>query len=297
MINITFSESAGGGLKMGLALLSHQQTSAAQSSSDKEIKHSYQPTANEAVYCFPLMLSIGKILDKDFFSQRNEILQQLYHDLPKDFPDKAQMAKTIIEPAKQQLKMLKKCLQDKETIRIWYSHAPDDLCGLYWFCHILQQWQLLNTVYLLKLPDWDYQNKDCIYLYRHWGEITPKAFLSYLPLQQVAPQTLIQYYAQCWHVLQTENGSLRSLINNHLHTVPLTFYDFLIIKAFTEFHEPVVEAYVIGKLLGNEAIGVHDGFLHLRIQHLLQENILTCIVKADEKPYYDKLLLTKYLKY
>ena len=71
-----------------------------------------------------------------------------------------------------------------------------------------------------------------------WSEVAPEAFFSYLPLQQVAPPSLIQYYAQCWHTLQEENGSLRAIINNNLLTVPLTFYDFLIIKTFAKFHKP-----------------------------------------------------------
>lgn len=294
MIEISFTESAGGGLKMAHALL-HNQQSSSQTTLPTEIPPSFQAYVGENVFCFSLMLTVGKISEELFFSQRQDILQQLYHDLPKDLPSGTQMAKDCIEQTKQQMTMLKKRLQEKETIRIWYSQTPDDICGFYWFCHLLQQWQFSNTVYLLKLPDWEYHDGDHVNVNHLWSEVAPEAFFSYLPLQQVAPPSLIQYYAQCWHTLQEENGSLRAIINNNLLTVPLTFYDFLIIKTFAKFHKPVVEAFVIGKLLSKEAVGIHDTFLHARIQFLLQKKLLKCIEKAEDKPYYDKLLLSDYL--
>lgn len=155
MIEITFTESAGGGLKMAHALL-HNQQSSSQTTLPTEIPPSFQAYVGENVFCFSLMLTVGKISEELFFSQRQDILQQLYHDLPKDLPSGTQMAKDCIEQTKQQMTMLKKRLQEKETIRIWYSQTPDDICGFYWFCHLLQQWQFSNTVYLLKLLKYAY---------------------------------------------------------------------------------------------------------------------------------------------
>ncbi|WP_418527252.1 hypothetical protein [Longicatena caecimuris] len=112
MIEITFTESAGGGLKMAHALL-HNQQSSSQTTLPTEIPPSFQAYVGENVFCFSLMLSVGKISEELFFSQRQDILQQLYHDLPKDLPSGTQMAKDCIEQTKQQMTMLKKRLQEK----------------------------------------------------------------------------------------------------------------------------------------------------------------------------------------
>lgn len=113
MIEITFTESAGGGLKMAHALL-HNQQSSSQTTLPTEIPPSFQAYVGENVFCFSLMLTVGKISEELFFSQRQDILQQLYHDLPKDLPSGTQMAKDCIEQTKQQMTMLKKRLQEKK---------------------------------------------------------------------------------------------------------------------------------------------------------------------------------------
>ena len=51
----------------------------------------------------------------------------------------------------------------------------------------------------------------------------------------------------------------------------------------------------MGRDMGDDHVGIHDTFLHARIQFLLQKKLLKCIEKAEDKPYYDKLLLSDYL--
>ena len=74
MIEITFTESAGGGLKMAHALL-HNQQSSSQTTLPTEIPPSFQAYVGENVFCFSLMLTVGKISEELFFSQRQDILQ------------------------------------------------------------------------------------------------------------------------------------------------------------------------------------------------------------------------------
>ena len=62
MIEITFTESAGGGLKMAHALL-HNQQSSSQTTLPTEIPPSFQAYVGENVFCFSLMLTVGKISD------------------------------------------------------------------------------------------------------------------------------------------------------------------------------------------------------------------------------------------
>ena len=43
-----------------------------------------------------------------------------------------------------------------EEIRIWYSYNPDELCGMYWLMKQLQPLNCQTTIYLVKLPTWEY---------------------------------------------------------------------------------------------------------------------------------------------
>ena len=52
-----------------------------------------------------------------------------------------------------------------------------------------------------------------------------------------------------------------------------------------------MEAYLIGKVLGNYSLGISDSFLALRIEKFIKDGILQPITKAkSEDPSYHRML-------
>ncbi|WP_083842166.1 DUF1835 domain-containing protein [Desulfosporosinus youngiae] len=51
-----------------------------------------------------------------------------------------------------------------ESLRIWYSNRPDEMCGLYWFMEQLNQWKVPGKqVSIVKLPEWEADEDMLIY--------------------------------------------------------------------------------------------------------------------------------------
>ena len=94
-------------------------------------------------------------------------------------------------------------------MRVWYSHNPDEMCGMYWLMAQLNTLKQRGAVYLVKLPAWDYQDNATIRTYQGCGELGPGEWGKLLSLQQKGKPALVEACAQRWRALQKENAPLR----------------------------------------------------------------------------------------
>lgn len=99
-----------------------------------------------------------------------------------------------------------------EEIRIWYSYNPDELCGMYWLMKQLQPLNCQTTIYLVKLPTWEYGKENTMTSKISWGEVSPSEWGNYITLQEKAEPVFLSACAMKWNQLQNENAPLRAML-------------------------------------------------------------------------------------
>ncbi len=85
-----------------------------------------------------------------------------------------------------------------------------------------------------------------------------------------------------------ENAPLRAIINGKLTSVPENFYDFIIINNLPD--NDFTMASFIGKILGEYRLGISDSWYALRIDKMIEENILIIVENKDPSHPYGKVL-------
>lgn len=242
------------------------------------------------IYGFNLVLSVGNISENKLGSQRQEVLEQLYSIYPID--EERQVAQELLQRAKDDLKTVYDRAAAGEALRIWYSNQPDELCGIYWFMAQLNQLkERCGQVYLVKLPEWEADEKGNIIRKVGWGEVAPGEWHRYLPLQKSAPPAFCQSCASHWLTLQKENAPLRAMINGQLVSATESIYDDFIIREIAEESEEFQEAMIVGRVLGKYQLGIGDSWVALRIEEMIRGGKLEPVTDLKEDcPIYHRIL-------
>lgn len=316
MIHIVFSESAGGSLKIAQhygkgkyqegcigIIISHADGS---KPTKEEIKTARQEAKEKArlewesatplggkttdIYGFNLALSVGDISENQPDIKRKQILEHLYSVYPNN--EGRQAAEEILKRANEDLKAIRERAAAGETLCIWYSNQPDEMCGLYWFMEQLNQWSVNDgQVSIIKLPEWEADEKGNIVRKNSWGEVAPGGWHQYLALQKSVLPAFKQSCASYWHELQRENAPLRSILNGQLISAPGTIYDDFILREIAAEDEEFQEAKVIGQVIGKYQLGIGDSWVAFRIEEMIHAGKLKSVtVSAKDMPIYHRVL-------
>lgn len=315
MVEIVFSDSAGGSLKLaqhygagkyqyrgGAVIIYHSDGSKPTKAEIQNAQCEFEEKERLAwekavplggdpndVFSISLGWSIGCIVDSSVGKERLAVLEKLFSTYPEDIGKQA--AEELYQRTIKSLDAVRNRAESGETLRIWYSNEPDEMCGLYWLMNLLKSWkQSSPKVILVKLPDWETEGETLIQ-HNGWGDIEPGKWHSYLGLQKTAPSAFLLAAASRWAELQDENAPLRAVVNGKLQSVPENFYDAFILREIavegSEFHE----ANLIGKILGKYQLGIGDGWLALRIEEMIRTGKLEAVTSApDDGPGYHRIL-------
>ena len=242
------------------------------------------------IYGFNLMLSVGDISENQPGIKRQQTLEHLYSVYPHD--EGRQAAEEILKRANEDLKAIRERAAAGEALRIWYSNQPDEICGLYWFMGQLNQWNVLDgLVSIVKLPEWEADEKGNILRKSGWGEMAPEGWYQYLALQKPVLPVFKQNCASYWQELQRENAPLRATLNGQLISAPETLYDDFILREIAAEDEEFQEARVIGQVIGKYQLGIGDSWVALRIEEMIRaEKLETVTVGAKDMPIYHRVL-------
>ncbi len=274
MIEIVFGDSACGSLKVA----------------QRYGKGKYQGGNSADVYGLNLALSIGNISENKLGAQRQEVLEQLYSVYPND--EGRQVAQELLQRAKVNLETICDRAAAGEDLRIWYSNQPDELCGLYWLMTQLNPLkELCGEIYLVKLPEWEADEKGNLIRMSGWGEVAPGEWHRYLALENQALPVFCQSCASHWMELQKENAPLRAMLNGQLVSVSETIYDSFILREIAEEGDEFQEAKIVGRVLGKYQLGISDAWIALRIEEMICAGTLEPVTECDEdSPIYHRIL-------
>lgn len=239
------------------------------------------------VYGFELLLSVGDLSEAPPGPLRCRALQQL-----SVFPGAQPAAADLVRRANEALAAVLSRAAAGEAVRVWYSDAPDEACGLCW---LMAQLHGLGggrgPVSLVKLPAWHYNYRQDLVRQTGWGSVSPGEWGRYLALQTPALPAFIHCCALHWAELQRENAPLRAVINGRLVGVPASFYDPFIRRELAVAGETFQEAALIGRVLGKYELGVSDGWVALRVEELVRAGALRVVSEAPAgEPVYRRTL-------
>ena len=304
MVEVVFGENATGSLKLAQAygkgaylggavgvILHEDGREAAQEEIEAALKEararekaaweSAIPLGGNAadVFSFPLALSVGDISEDGVGARRAGVLRRLMTGEPED------ASAAVCEKAAANLSKIQARLRAGESVRIWYSHQSDEMCGLYWLVAQLAAWQIpAGQVFLVRVPDW--QGGDV----RHgsWGDVAPGEWGHFLPLQRQASCENLEQIARGWAALQAENAPLRAVVNGSLCGVPEDFYDFWILQAIAAQEETFYEGKLAVQILEKYRLGIGAAWIALRVENLVQGGRLAVQEEAPEGklPYH-----------
>jgi hypothetical protein len=315
MVEIVFSDSAGGSLKLAQhygsgeycggavgVIINHSDGSKPTKAEIENAQHEFEKRERIAwekavplggnindVFSLNLAWSVGCITDSGVGKERLAVLKRLFSTYPRDIGKAA--AEKLHQNAIKSLEAIRNRAQNGETLRIWYSNVPDEMCGFYWLMSLLKGWKLSSVkVVFIKLPEWEIEDETLIQQ-NSWGEVEPGKWHRYLSLQKAAPPALLQATTLRWAELQQENAALRAVVNGRSQSVPENFYDHFILREIAaesgEFHE----ANLIGRILGKYQLGISDSWLALRIEEMICAGKLESVTSAPEDgPSYHRIL-------
>ena len=316
MIEIVFSDSAGGSLKLAQhygrwedqnvyigVFVSHadgskptkEEIETAQREAEEKARLAWESATplggNPAdIYGFNLALSIGDISENQPGNKRKQTLERLFSVYPNDVGHKA--AQDIFKRVNADLEMVRERISTGEATRIWYSNQPDEMCGLFWFMWQLNQWEENDgQVFTVKLPEWETRENGNIVQINNWNELSPKEWNRYLDLQKPVLPAFRQYCAAHWQVLRGENASLRVVLNGQLVSASEKLYDDIIYREIASKGETFQEAMIIGRVLGKYQLGISDSLVALRIEEMIRAETLEVVPEvAEGMPRYHRTL-------
>lgn len=245
----------------------------------------------EDVYCFDIALSVGDISDNGLGEQRKAVLKKMLsvcrvEDLHHQVEDKMQKTKAALSAVMERYR-------NGEEIRIWYSHNPDELCGMYWLMAQLRPLNNRTTIYLVKLPIWEYGKENTIISRNAWGDVAPGEWGKYISQQEEARPAFISACAMKWSQLQSENAPLRVSLNGQLQSAPEDIYDSFIFREIAAQPEQFKMAIAIGNVLGKYQLGIGDVWVTNRIDSMIENGMLEIVQDAPKGELSYRRILRK----
>ena len=153
---------------------------------------------------------------------------------------------------------------------------------MYWLMTQLHTLKCQTSIYLVKLPNWEYGKENTVISRNGWGEIAPSEWGRYISLQEDVRPEFLSACALKWRQLQEENAHLRVMLNGQLQSVSEDIYDSFILREIAAQKEEFNMAVVIGKVLGKYQLGISDAWISNRMEKLIEDGILEVIEDAPE---------------
>lgn len=287
MLEILFNDSAAGSMKCAKSTQEIRTNNDGPTSvwGDASLIPKYDnwisvPGTPDEVICLSYLLDVGDIQQEYNSSYRQDLIYSMYTQSGwDDTPEFHAELKSAIQDSTNEYIRLMELLKTEKSIRIWYSHTPHSLCGLYWLCHQLSKKDV--DIHVVELPEYELTSKNTITIFSDWGDVAAEKLSSFLSLEKKLSSGQRHMFANKWSELMEDNSPLRAIINGKIVGVPENFYDFLIRKRITK--TPIREARLIGDILRLYPIGVSDWWYGARIEKMIETGEIKVIEDSPQK--------------
>lgn len=173
------------------------------------------------------------------------------------------------------LKELRILAEQGKEFRIWYSNSSMELCGFYYLCDILKDYDVV--VHAVELPTmYAIGNKpkqiSC------WGMAYGYEYGYLIENERILTKEEICYVASLWNKLVEENAPLRAVVANKLISVPEDFYDSLFLRYFEG--DTMAENVWIEDIM-SLCLGISCGFVEQRIWSMGENGIIRLLKDGE----------------
>lgn len=236
------------------------------------------------VVCIPFLLDIGDITVPIESDYRKNLMLDLYTISGFGDDNTRKSLADAWDKYLKEIEKLKNYASQGEEIRLWYSNAPYSLCGFYYVCNLLKEYNC--KILAIKLPQHMQLSENTIQFYISWGEIDAGKFHRFLPLEKELSTCEIRSFAANWDELKEDKSTLRAVVNGRVIGVPDDFYDHIIRKEIPD--DEFVMARLIGNILGKYPLGIGDWWYAKRINRMIELDELVVVQK--QKEIYNQVL-------
>lgn len=246
------------------------------------------------IHCFSLALSVGDLSEDMPGPIRRAVIQALLSGLP----ETDEVAGQFLEDASTSLETVLRQSAAGETVRIWYSDVPDELCGLYWLLAQLDGLgENCGPIRMVRLPRWEQREDGTVAERNGWGEVGPGEWGGLCSGEEPVSPVLRRSCAACWQRLRAENAPLRAVLNGRLVSAPADVYDSFLRRELEQCAPEFQEARLIGTVLSRWQLGISDGLLANRIEAMIAAGELEAVTQPEEGyPRYHRILRKKEVK-
>jgi len=230
----------------------------------------------EGILSFEFQWDIGYLNEPEDSEYRMKLPARLYygHHVRLHPEDEAE----LLEDGKHNLKTLKalkKLAEEGKSFRIWYSSNAMEMSGFYYLCNVLKDYDV--DVYVVELPQ-VFTIGDNPKHISSWGMAHTFELGYLIENQRLLLKSELEYRASLWQALVEENAPLRAMVSNVLMSVPVEFYDAIILSRFsgTTIRENEWVCEVMGMYLG-----IASGFVEQRIWEMGKKGIISLIQDGE----------------
>lgn len=241
--------------------------------------------SRQDVYCIDDFLDYGPLQNGIYSKERLEFARLL-----SVWPQRENQHASQFERTQENLRDLLRRIENKESVRIWYSDSPQEACGMLRLCAEIEALPAHGEVFALHQPayienSWGSVEPNC-----GWGGVEAGLLASFTPLAVSLSDSMIRYYAAQWQALCKTDSNLRAVINGRVQAVDDSFYDGFLLDAIDTMPQEFNEAEAICKVMDN-GLCVSDCWLANRIDNMVEAEIFLAVTKAPEdKPRYRRML-------
>lgn len=310
MLEVLFSDSAAGSMKMGMCrgseiggclgiiatdengrFLPPEETARLQREAEEKMRRERAKALPlegdpQDILPFSLALSVGAIDEEGIGPRREDVITGLLSI----YPEGQQTAAEILANARQRLDILL-ARAPQEPVRLWVDHTPDAACGLRWVLAQLLPLGFENLdLRVVALPTLRPHNGGGLVL-QQLGELHPNQWGRLAQQTQPLPADQAAALAGQWKTLQRQNAPLRAVLNGVLVSADETLYDPYLRRILDELPDTFNEATLIGRTLGQFPLGFGDAWLALRVERWISDGKLEAVTQPDaDSPRYHRML-------
>lgn len=273
MINITFSDSLSGSLKMA------DYYAKKYNSEIQDLK--------DNLYSLYLNLDLGDISEQQFGEKRENDFVKMFGNEDISF-----MRKWFNKELKK-IDKIEKLLKQGHSIRIWYTERSNEFCGFCWLLTMLDLWEIDNDKILyVKLPQSILFDNGKYEVFGSSGMFDPEMLYQLVNNQCYLTESFKNYHIKKWQIVQKENTEMRVSINSQLLSVNADFYDSIILYEIEKLEDTFKQAEAIGNCLAK--LWTYDSFVSWRIDKMIEKGLFEIVEEAPkDKVYYCRVLRKK----
>ena len=270
MINITFSDSLSGSLKMA------DYYAKKNNSEIQDLK--------ENIFSLYLNLDLGDISELSFDKKRENDFVTMFGNEDISF-----MRKWFNKEIKK-IEKIEQLVKKGHVLRIWYTERTNEFCGFCWLLSMLDLWGVENNKILyVKLPNSILFDSGKYEVFGGSGMFDPYILPQLAMRQQYLTDSYKNYHIRQWQRLREENAEMRVSINGQLLSVNADFYDSIIKSEIAKLDDTFKQATAIGNCLAK--LWVYDSFVAWRIDKMIENGLFEILEEAPkDAAYYCRLL-------